>query len=99
MTVDCQYFNLIYEYTDCFGEIGSLSKVHHLTIDGNSSSVIQAPGNVPFALREKLKEELDRMVRLDIIDKVEGPTDWVSNLVIVENWCLQVQVMFVLLAI
>ena len=25
------------------------------------------------------------MVRLDIIDKVEGPTDWVSNLVIVEK--------------
>ena len=85
MTVDCQYSNLIHEYTDCFGEIGSLSKVHHLTIDGNSSPVIQAPRQVPFALREKLKEELDRMVRLDIIDKVEGPTDWVSNLVIVEK--------------
>ena len=85
MTVDCEYSNLINEYTDCFGEIGSLSKVHHLTIDGNSSPVIQAPRKVPFTLREKLKEELDRMVCLDIIDKVEGPTDWVSNLVIVEK--------------
>ena len=52
MTVDCQYSNLIHEYTNCFGEIGSLSKVHHLTIDGNSSPVTQAPKKVPFALRE-----------------------------------------------
>ena len=37
MTVDCEYSNLINEYSDCFGEIGSLSKVHHLTIDGNFS--------------------------------------------------------------
>ena len=49
------------------------------------SPVIQAPRKVPFALREKLKGELDRMMRLGIIDKVDGPTDWVSNLVIVEK--------------
>ena len=85
LTVDCEYSSLINEYSDCFGEIGSLSKVHHLTIDGNFSPVIQAPRKVPFALREKLKDELDRMMRLGIIDKVDGPTDWVSNLVIVEK--------------
>ena len=85
MTVDCEYSSLINEYSDCFGEIGSLSKVHHLTIDGNFSPVIQAPRKVPFALREKLKDELNRMMRLGIIDKVDGPTDWVSNLVIVEK--------------
>ena len=85
MTVDCEYSSLINEYSECFGEIGSLSKVHHLTIDGNFSPVIQAPRKVPFALREKLKDELDRMMRLGIIDKVDGPTDWVSNLVIVEK--------------
>ena len=49
------------------------------------SPVIQAPRKVPFALREKLKDELNRMMRLNIIDKVDGPTDWVSNLVIVEK--------------
>ena len=85
MTVDCEYSSLINEYSDCFGEIGSLSKVHHLTIDGNFSPVIQAPRKVPFALREKLKDELNLMMRLNIIDKIDGPTDWVSNLVIVEK--------------
>ena len=33
----------------------------------------------------KLKLELDRMVKLGVIDKVDGPTDWVSNLVLVEK--------------
>ena len=36
-------------------------------------------------MREKLKAELNRMMRLNIIDKIDGPTDWVSNLVIVEK--------------
>ena len=85
MTVDCEYSSLINEYSDCFGEIGSLSKVHHLTIDGNFPPVIQAPRKVPFALHEKLKDELNRMMCLTIIDKVDGPTDLVPNLVIVEK--------------
>ena len=85
MTVDCEYSSLINEYSDCFGEIGSLSKVHHLTIDGNFPPVIQAPRKVPFALHEKLKDELNRMMCLGIIDKVDGPTDLVPNLVIVEK--------------
>ena len=49
------------------------------------SPVIQAPRKVPFALREKLKDELNRMMCLGIIDKVDGPTDLVPNLVIVEK--------------
>ena len=85
MTVDCEYSSLINEYSDCFGEIGSLSKVHHLTIDGNFPPVIQAPRKVPFALHEKLKDDLNRMMCLSIIDKVDGPTDLVPNLVIVEK--------------
>ena len=85
MTVECKYSNLVNEFSDCFGKIGNLSKLHHLTIDPNCQPVIQAPRKIPFALCDRLKLELDRMVRLGIIDKVYGPTDWVSNLVIVEK--------------
>ena len=37
---------------------------------------------VPFALKPKLKEELQRMTKLNVIEPVEKPTDWVSALVI-----------------
>ena len=33
----------------------------------------------------KLNDELDRMVKMEIITPIEEPTDWVSSLVIVEK--------------
>ena len=33
----------------------------------------------------KLNEELDRMVKIEIITSIEEPTDWVSSLVIGEK--------------
>ena len=40
---------------------------------------------VPFALKQKLKAELNRMVSLGVIEKVDKPTDWVNSIVIVEK--------------
>ena len=40
---------------------------------------------VPFALKPKLKEELQRMVDLNVIEPVEKPTEWVNALVIVSK--------------
>lgn len=36
-------------------------------------------------MMNKLKAELERMKPLDVIDKIDEPTDWVSSLVIVEK--------------
>ena len=33
-------------------------------------------------MREKVEKELERLERLDIIEKVDGPTDWVSPIVV-----------------
>ena len=40
---------------------------------------------VPFSLQRKMKIELDRMENLNVIEKVTHPTDWVSNIVVVEK--------------
>ena len=34
-------------------------------------------------MRRAVKEEIKRLEHLDIIEKVEGPQDWISNLVVV----------------
>ena len=73
------------EFEDCFGEIGTLPKTHHMTIDENIKPVIHAARRVPFALKDRLKSVLDRMVNLDIIETITESTDWVSQLVIVEK--------------
>ena len=36
-------------------------------------------------LKDKLKKELDRMEKNDIIDQVDEPSDWVNSVVIVEK--------------
>lgn len=40
---------------------------------------------VPIALKKPVKEELDRLVRLDVLAKVEVPTEWISSMVAVKK--------------
>ena len=47
--------------------------------------VVHPARRVPFALKENLKFELNRMVSLGVIEKVDKPTDWVNSIVIVEK--------------
>ena len=47
--------------------------------------VVHPARRVPFALKEKLKAELNRMVSLGVIEKVDKPTAWVNSIVIVEK--------------
>jgi hypothetical protein len=40
---------------------------------------------VPIAMRVGLKAELDRLEKRNVIGKIEKPTEWVSNVVIVQK--------------
>ena len=44
--------------------------------------VAQKPRRVPFALREKVTAKIDELVEKDIVERVEGPTEWVSPIVV-----------------
>ena len=41
--------------------------------------MIHPPHRAPVQLRDKIKSELEPMVSLDVIRRVEVPTDWVSS--------------------
>ena len=43
------------------------------------------PRRVPHSLKPKLKEELQRMVDLEVIEPVSGPSDCVNSMVITEK--------------
>ncbi len=32
-------------------------------------------------MKEKVEQEIDKLLQLDIIEKVESPSSWVSNIV------------------
>ena len=73
------------EFGDVFKGQGCMEGKLHLEIDKTVTPVINPPHRVPFALKEKLKSELDRLEGLEMIRKVKEPTDWVSSLVVVEK--------------
>lgn len=70
------------QYSDLFTGIGKLKdREIKLHIDENVQPVVQPHRRIPFHLRQKVEKELERMEQLDIIEKVEGSTDWVSPIV------------------
>ena len=50
-------------------------------VDPTVKPVIDPARRVPVALRVKVKEELDRMQQIGVIEPVEQPTEWVSSMV------------------
>ena len=56
----------------------------HLNIDESVRSVAQPARRVPFALRKKVDQKIDELLDNEIIEEVpDGPTKWVSPLVVV----------------
>ena len=73
------------EYLDCFGELGTLSRTFHMELKDNVQPIVVPPRKVPFALRDKLEKELDRVETMNVIEKIEKSTDWVNAAVVVEK--------------
>ena len=53
-----------------------------LIIDQDVKPIIQPQRKIPFAKRDKLDTILDELEQAGVIENVEGPTDWISNLVL-----------------
>ena len=75
--------NLIREYSNLFEGIGKLKdrdiKLH---IDESVPPAAQPHRHILFHLREKVETESSRLESLDIIEKVDGATEWVSPIVV-----------------
>ncbi|XP_024891750.1 uncharacterized protein K02A2.6-like [Temnothorax curvispinosus] len=76
------YEDLVKEYKEIFSGIGCFSKPYHIKLKENAQPVIHPTCRVALSLLPKLKECLDELVKLKIIEKVEEATDWVNPLVI-----------------
>ena len=69
------------EYNDVFTGLGDLGELT-LEVDQTVKPQIMPPRRVSLAVRDQLKEEIQRLEGLGIIRKVTEPTDWVSSLVV-----------------
>ena len=75
---------IVSKYPSVFSGVGKLKnfqvKIH---IDPTVTPVIQPLRRLPYHTRAKVSEELDRLLKLDIIEPVEGPTPWINPVVVV----------------
>jgi len=76
--------NVIEQYPTVFQGIGKLKDCEvKLHIDKSVPPVAQSARRIPFHLRKKVSAELKKLEQEEIIEKVEGPTPWVSPLVVI----------------
>ena len=72
------------KYVTVFGDgIGELEGEYRIRLDDAVDPIKHASRRVPVALRDRLKATLDDMVRDDIIEAVEKPTEWISSMVVI----------------
>ena len=75
------------EYGDVFGEIGTLKRTYHMVMREDAVPVIAPTRRLAFKLQDMVDEEVDRMVKLDVAEKIpeNEPTEWLNTLVVVEK--------------
>ncbi|CAB3997530.1 RNA-directed DNA polymerase from transposon BS, partial [Paramuricea clavata] len=69
-------------YQDVFEDLGTLGPALHLEVDPEMSPVQLPPRKIPESLKQPLREHLDELVKLEVIERVDYPTDWVSAIVV-----------------
>jgi hypothetical protein len=75
----------MYEYKGVFTGIGLFPGEVRIETDPGVQPVIHPPRRVPQVIAEKLKVELDKMEKSNVITKVKEPIQWVNSLVIAEK--------------
>ncbi|RNA16800.1 Retrovirus-related Pol poly from transposon, partial [Brachionus plicatilis] len=82
---DGRYEKLANGFSDVFTDRIGLLKDHpvRLHVDKSVQPLKSAYRRQPFHLVKAIDKELDRMLLHDIIEPVEGPVDWLSQLVVV----------------
>ena len=76
--------NILDKFPGCCEGIGKLKDFQlKIPIDAEVQPVAQPIRRVPYHLRDEFTNKLKKLVALDIIEKVSGPSTWVSPVVVV----------------
>lgn len=77
--------SILQRYDNVFDGLGHMEGKLHLEVNKAAKPTVMPPRRVPLAIKKLLKEELDRLEKLNVILKVEEPTHLVSSLVPVKK--------------
>lgn len=82
--VICTPEDIFEEFKEVFEGMGKLKGVTvKFHVDESVTPVAQKHFKQPFHLRKKIEAKINEMEKLDLIEKVEGPTPWVSPILTV----------------
>lgn len=70
------------EYSEVFEGTGKFPQKYKIKLDDSITPTCQAPRRVAYTLMDKLKVKLDELVKNKIIEPVNQPKNWCSNLVV-----------------
>ncbi|XP_070394696.1 uncharacterized protein [Dermacentor albipictus] len=69
--------DIVSRYPKVFQGTGSISGEHTIRLVPNATPfALSTPRRIPIPMKEKVKQELDRLEREGMIQKVEEPTEW-----------------------
>lgn len=77
--------SILTEYQDVFEGVGTFPESLTIKLKDSAVPVVKPPRRVPLTIRERLKRKLDSLEKNGIIEKVSEPSEWVSNIVIIEK--------------
>ena len=73
-------------YTDIFQGLGKFpGEPYKLRLKPDAVPVKHRPRRVSVHLQDAFHEEVERLVKIDVLEKVTEPTEWVNSFVIVEK--------------
>ena len=76
--------NIRERFPKVFSGLGTLGDPYTIKLkEGAKPYALYAPRNIPFALRDKVRTELEKMERMGVIKKVTEPSQWCAGVVIV----------------
>lgn len=78
-------YDVVKDFKHVFEGLGCLKQPYSMALQEGAVPVVQAARRVPLSLRKPFREELQRMELAGIIRREDGPTDWVSPLVLVKK--------------
>ncbi|XP_063903271.1 uncharacterized protein K02A2.6-like [Zophobas morio] len=83
--ISTNYREFLGPFETVFSGIGCIHGEHHIQLLPDAKPVVHATRRVPLPILNQLKETLDELIAHNVIEKVDGPSDWVNALVVVRK--------------
>ena len=85
--------DIVEQYPKLFKGLGEIEGEYEIKLNENSKPfALTVPRKVPLPLLSKTKQEIDRMLKIGVIRKVNEPTDWCAPMVVVPKQNGQVRI-------